>query len=44
MKQQTESRIQSGRTGCATAAYLGNAGRVLAVDIGASAINRQMGM
>ncbi|WP_460824882.1 hypothetical protein [Nostocoides australiense] len=27
-----------------TAAYLGNAGRDLAVDIGASAINRQMGM
>lgn len=26
------------------AAYLGNAGRDLAVDIGATAINRQMGM
>ncbi len=27
-----------------TAAYLGNAGRDLAVEIGATAINRQMGM
>ena len=27
-----------------TAAYLGNAGRDLAIEIGATAINRQMGM
>ena len=27
-----------------SAAYLGNAGRDLAVEIGATAINRQMGM